>query len=148
MREGGGMCPWTPHTREDALLYAYWEQERGRLYTEVPIAGPRGHVAWAAQATTRRLDGVRIPADTGAEGITSFAGHAAEFQRTIRLHRPELIEVKRKLNRTVIGQIIAGHDLFEEQYGVSPARLVFVCAVEDAALKWVCERRNIVVRMI
>jgi hypothetical protein len=140
--------PWTPRTREDALLYAYWERKRGRLYIEVPIAGPRGNMAWAAHSTTRRLDGVRLPPEAASEGILPFVGHAEEFHRAIRCNPPELIEVKCKLNRTAIGQIIAGHDLFAQQYGIAPALLVIVCAVGDAALEWVCQKRSIVVRKI
>jgi hypothetical protein len=90
---------------------------------------------------------VRVPVEAGAD-ITPFAGHTAEFQRTIRHHPPELIEVKRKLNRSAIGQIIAGHGLFTQQYEVCPGRLVIVCAVGDGALAWVCHKRDIVVRII
>ena len=139
---------WTPRTAEDALLAAYWEHERGRLYAEVPIAGPQGHPAWTAHSTTRRLDGVRVPGDGLAEGMVPFVGHAEEFQRMIHQHAPELIEVKRKLNRTAIGQMIAGYDLFTEQYSVAPARLVIVCAFSDDALEWVCQKRGIEVRYI
>jgi len=56
-----------------------------------------------------------------------------------------LIEVKVKRNHTAIGQMIAGHDLFSEQYGVSPARLTIVCGVGDAAPEWVCQRQGMIV---
>lgn len=53
--------------------------------------------------------------------------------------------MKVKLNHTAIGQMIAGHDLCSEQYGVSPARLTIVCGVGDAALESVCQRQGMIV---
>ena len=57
-------------------------------------------------------------------------------------------EVKQKLNRPVIGQIIAGSDMFERQYSIKPARCVILCSKEDSALQWVCEKRGIHVEKI
>jgi hypothetical protein len=91
---------------------------------------------------------VRVPVESGVGGIRPFVGHADEFHRVIQRHAPEVIEVKRKLNRAAIGQIIAGDDLCEQQYGVSPARLVIVCAVGDLALEWVYHKRDIIVRIV
>ena len=139
------MRQWQPRTIEDQLLYTYWQQVRGRLYTEVPLAGRQGDDAWSSHSTTRRLDGVRVPAQPGADAIVPFSGLRQEFCCQIQHHPPELIEVKHNLNRTAIGQIIAGHDLFAKQYGVTPDRLVIVCARSDAALEWVCAQRGIVV---
>jgi hypothetical protein len=61
---------------------------------------------------------------------------------------PDVIEVKRQFNRTAMGQIIAGHDVCEQQYSVTPARLIIVCAVGDAALAWVCQKRRIIVSQL
>jgi len=47
----------------------------------------------------------------------------------------------------VIGQIIAGVDMFERQYKVKPDRLVVLCAKGDSALEWVCEKRGISVEI-
>jgi hypothetical protein len=44
-----------------------------------------------------------------------------------------------------VPQMIAGHDLCSEPYGVSPARLTIVCGVGDAALEWVCQRQGMIV---
>jgi hypothetical protein len=57
-----------------------------------------------------------------------------------------IIEVKSKLTRGVIGQLLAGADLFERQFGRAPTKLVAVCGRIDPALEWVCERRNIFVQ--
>jgi hypothetical protein len=67
---------------------------------------------------------------------------------TAELFTPDRLEVKRKLNRTAIGQILAGHDCSEQQDGLIPARLIIVCAVGIAALEWVCQKRSSVVRKI
>jgi hypothetical protein len=139
------MMKWNPRTTEDKLLYAYWQQVQGRIYTEVPLAGRQGAGSWSSHSTTRRLDGVRVIAQPGEDDIFSFRGLRREFFRLIQHHQPELIEVKRKLNRTAIGQILAGNDLFTHQYCVEPGNLIIVCASGDSALEWVCTKRNIVV---
>ena len=74
---------WTPRTVEDELLYAYWAQKKGRLYTEVPRAGPQGGPAWVKDSTIRRLDGVHVHTNADTEGILPFIGHAEEFRRDI-----------------------------------------------------------------
>jgi len=135
---------WNPRTTEDKLLYAYWQQVQGRIYTEVSLAGWQGADSWSSHSTTRRLDGVRVISQPGEDDIISFRGLRQEFCRQIQQYQPELIEVKSKLNRTAIGQIIAGNDLFTHQYGVEPGKLIIVCASGDSALEWVCAKRNIV----
>lgn len=60
----------------------------------------------------------------------------------------ELIEVKKNLNRLVIGQVIAGVDMFERQYNISKIIPVILCKNGDPALEWVCEKRNIRVEII
>ena len=44
-----------------------------------------------------------------------------------------------------VPQMIAGHGLCSEQYGVSPARLTIVFGVGDAAPEWVCQPRGMIV---
>ena len=125
------------------MLFQYWQQISGRVYTEVPIAGPRGDTLWSAASTTRRLDAVRFPGRYGEHGIFPFSRNAPGFMSDVQTELAWLIEVKPKINRTAIGQVIAGTDLFQKQYSVAPAKLVIVCAGGDAALEWVCERRFI-----
>jgi hypothetical protein len=134
---------WIPRLGEDGLLYAYWTREKGRLYTEVPLAGPQGDPAWRAHSTIRRLDAVRVYTLADTQGILPFARYAAEFQQDIQGHPVEVIEVKQRLTRSVIGQIIAGYDLFARQYGVIPVQRVIICARGDAALEWVYRKHHI-----
>jgi hypothetical protein len=56
--------------------------------------------------------------------------------------------VKLSLNRTAIGQAIAGRRMFQRQYGVSPKRTTVLCRVSDSALAWVCEQENIEVESL
>ncbi len=56
-----------------------------------------------------------------------------------------MIEVKRSLDRPVIGQVIAGADLLEMEYAPSEVDQVVVCEIGDPVLEAVCERRGIVV---
>ena len=125
---------WSQRTSEDRMLFQYWQQIGGRVYTEVPIAGPQGDTSWSAASTTRRLDAVRFSGRYGEQGIFPFSRNASGFMSDVRTELAWLIEVKPKINRTAIGQVIAGTDLFQKQYGVAPAKLVIVCASGDAAL--------------
>jgi hypothetical protein len=85
-----------------------------------------------------------LPGAPGGEsGIWRFRQTAAEFARDVAAGGPlEVIEVKASLNRTAIGQAIAGVDMFERQYG-RPAQGVILCGNGDSALEWVCQRRSI-----
>jgi hypothetical protein len=130
------------------MLHEYWTRVGGRIYTEVPLAGRRGDALWTDGSTTRRLDAVRFPGHGEEPGIVSFTHHAEDFLAHVQRELAWLIEVKPNINRTAIGQVIAGTDLFQKQYGVAPARLVIVCNGGDAALEWVCERRFIEVAKV
>ena len=136
---------WVPRSSEDHLLQAYWQRVRGRVYVEVPIGGTGGAGNWPAGGSRRRLDGVRFPAATDA-ALVRFTLSA--FQARVSSGAVELIEVKRSLNRPVIGQIIAGRDMFRRQYGASVCRLVVVCGQTDTALEWVCQQNEVTVETV
>ena len=135
-------------SHEARLLLKYWREVGGVLFTEVPIGrdGPR---QWPPGAKPRRIDGVRIVAPTPAlpDGIYTFSRR--ENRRTVEDliagARVEVIEVKRSLDRPVIGQVIAGADLLEMEYSPAEVDQVVVCEVGDPVLEAVCERRGIVV---
>ena len=59
----------------------------------------------------------------------------------------ELIEVRNKLNRLVIGQVVAGVGMFERQYKARTIIPVILCVKGDPTLEWVCEKRGITVRV-
>jgi hypothetical protein len=135
-------------SREDWLLLKYWREVGGVLFTEVPIRrdGPR---QCPPGAKSRRIDGVRIiaPKPSLPDGMYTFSRR--ENRRTVEDliagARVEVIEVKRSLDRPVIGQVIAGADLLEMEYAPAQVDPVVVCAVGDAALEAVCKRRGIAV---
>ena len=70
-----------------------------------------------------------------------------DFLKLIQGKTVELIEVKKYLNRLVIGQVIAGMDMFERQYQINRINPVIVCQIGDPALEWVCKKRNIKVEI-
>jgi hypothetical protein len=55
----------------------------------------------------------------------------------------EVIEIKRTLDRVVLGQVIIGADLFELEYAPATIKQVVVCGVGDPVLEFVCNRRGI-----
>jgi hypothetical protein len=145
---------WKPpskRTYEDRLLLEYWRAFGGLVFTEVPVSrdGPKD---WPKGAKPRRIDGVRI-ASLGSEKIPSeivaFSKRrdAKRFERAVAGAEVEVVEVKRSLDRVVLGQVIIGADLLEIEY--SPTRIgqVVICEVGDPALETVCDRRGIEVWM-
>jgi hypothetical protein len=133
-----------PRTPEDILLEQYWRTRGGRLYVEVPIGGPGGLGAWPVGCTTRRLDGVRLLSGSSAPlAVTRYAEGAKAFVTDLQNLAAEIIEVKLSLNRTAIGQAIAGRRMFQRQYGAAPNRTIVLCRIADSALAWVCALENI-----
>jgi hypothetical protein len=141
------MKKWEAKSKEDIILQKYWSKVGEQLYVEVPIGGPGGNGDWPPDCAIRRIDGVRLSNCSNKNGIYNFKESKDNFLNLINECSVELIEVKQKLNRLVIGQVIAGVDMFERQYKVKPHRLVILCAKGDSALEWVCEKRGISVEI-
>lgn len=141
--------PWTPKTTENRLLEAYSVKERARIFAEVPFVGKTAHgvAAWQ-ESGERRFDGVRFEESRGRASVVLYRDSETECLRLLGTKSATIIEVKRKLNRGVIGQIIAGRDLFKKQFKRSPARSVIVCEKSDPALEWVCDKYKIDVVVI
>lgn len=140
---------WNHRTNEDRWLREYHVRVGGRIYAEVPLGGPsegNGLPAWA-RSTVRRLDAVRFPAPGDTPEIVRFSDDPEGFRGRVGKEQAWLIEIKRKLNRTMIGQIVAGADMFQAVFGVAPARCIALCTASDDALAWVCERRFIAVEL-
>ena len=137
---------WKPKTEEDKLLNKYWKNIRGKLLVEVPVGGNHPDLPWEHGSTTRRLDGVMIK---GVDlGKYSCSYNRDELSNMFKGKKIEIIEVKRSINRTAIGQVIAGKTMFEKQYGVKYVKGVIVCGFGDSALEWVCKQHGIkVVKM-
>src|SRR5262245_21128774 len=104
------MEKWKAYSPEDKLLRKYWARLGGRMYVEVPIGGTS---EWPSGSTRRRLDAVCVQVDQHDAGIFYFQTMQEDFRDRIQHRQVELIEAKTYLERGVIGQIIAGHDMFE-----------------------------------
>ncbi len=141
--------PWTPKTFEDHLLHEYWKQVGGLIYAEVEVGNSKRNTFWMKGSKSRFFDGVRLPSsDDWEDGIHPFARNKSEFSERVVGQPVELIEIKGKLNRPVIGQALAGYDMFKKDYPSGKITNVVICKVRDPALEWVCKRRNIVVKFI
>ncbi len=57
-----------------------------------------------------------------------------DFKKSVSNKSVELIEAKQKLNRFVIGQVIAGYDMFEREY--NPQYIEMVIYVLKAIRHW------------
>ena len=140
---------WEPKTFEDKLIFEYSEKNPGNYYLEVPIGSSRGNGNWPKKSGIRRIDAINIKnssSDNKIFGQKEFSYD--DFQKTVSNKSVELIEAKQKLNRLVIGQVIAGYDMFEREYDPQDIEMVILCGKGDPALEWVCEKRNIKVEII
>lgn len=141
------MSEWTATSLEDRLLEAYWETVGGRFYTEVPIGWSRGNKKWPAEGEVRYIDAIRLREPYYEEGIVKFSNHSDEFLHAVHEAAVDLIEIKKKLNRPVIGQILAGREMFEADYWIEELRCTALCERNDPTLEWVCDRHEIDVKV-
>jgi len=120
-------------SRENAMLELYRNLKGGDIIAEVRVA-------------TRSLDGVHLSVGRKDGQLYRWKDLGGNFLNVIQGHDIELIEVKCELTRGVIGQAIAGRDLFEERFSVASfgTHVVFPIERGDPTLEWVCkEKRNI-----
>ena len=127
---------WTPRTPEDRLLALYLATNPGHLFLEVEV----GH--GDEYCGPRRLDGLLVPCvdrHVRAQGTFSRADVAAAVQG----QHVQVLEAKRKLNRTVIGQVQVGVALFRREFNPASVHGVAVCALGNPDLEWYCREQNI-----
>ena len=117
------------------------EGSLGAVYVEVPFGAPSG-------GTSRRLDAVRFTRQDNR--IRRY--RKEPFELDLRAGGPiELIEVKPKLNRPVIGQLVAAEILVRKEWELAarrPLHVVAVVAQVNAALALVCEELGIRVEQV
>jgi hypothetical protein len=141
---------WKPpskRTYEDGLLLRYWQRVGGIIFTEV-LVGRGGLQQWPEGAKPRRIDGVRIVSSASESmppDIVTFdkRGYAHKLKQIVTGAKVEVVEVKRSLDRVVLGQVIIGADLFEMEYAPTEVNQVVVCEVGDPVLEAVCRKRGI-----
>jgi len=132
---------WHPRPGEDRWLRRYLDglEDRGRIYVEVPIGGAAGR--------SRRIDAVRFPGPEG--GVRYF--DRSSFDTDVQQHPCEVIEVKRTLNRAVIGQLIVARELAAAEWSRDPSlplSLIALVTESDPALEPICQRHGIQVHVV
>jgi hypothetical protein len=127
---------WIPRTPEDHLLARYLEANPGLLFLEVEVGQGDENCG------PRRLDGLLVRGGDSrvrAQGSYSRADIAAAVQG----QHVHVLEAKRKLNRTVIGQVQVGVALFRRDFSPASAQGVAVCAFGNPDLEWYCRKQDI-----
>lgn len=123
---------WRPRPGEDELLQRYLSYRGGRAYVEVPIGGGQG-------SRERRIDAVGVGGD-GPVDIRYY--HHPHFVRDRDGSSIEIIEVKKGLNRTVVGQLIVAGDVVPLQWdGIGSVEVVAVVAQDDEVIHRLCDER-------
>lgn len=145
---------WKPpdkRTNEDNMLLKYWEKTGGRIYTEVYV-GRGGIQKYARGAKPRRIDGVQIIAPHLPDDILSFYKNKnlLEFQKDLsgEVVKVNVLEMKRSLDRLVLGQVMVGADLLEMEYHLTHVGQIAICEFGDPVLEVVCKNRNIEVWIV
>lgn len=138
---------WTPKSGEDRLLTGYWNEVGGIIVPEVHIGGT-GPSNWPSGTRSRRLDGLRFTSEYREEITTRTAFTQSQLQDIVNDRHVEVIEVKNSLTRPVIGQAIAGRDMFERDYEPRTIEPVVVVGSGDPALAWVCRKNGIRVEIV
>ena len=137
---------WQPRPGEDRCLVEYLRlvgsvETAGRVYVEVPIGGT---ARYGQGAKTRYVDAVRFP---GIEHDDVLDFDETAFHEDVHRGSPvEVIEVKAKLNRPVIGQLVVARELAPADWDLAPdvdLRLVALVTEGDPALEPVCLRLGI-----
>lgn len=136
------MSDWIPRTHEDKLIEQYWKKKGGLFFLEVSIGSQGGKGNWPKGSRVRRIDAIRVE-DKDNKIIPSKGYRYEDFYNITEGKSVELIEAKQNLNRLVIGQIIAGHDMFECEYNSKDIKDVILAFNDDPALQWVCKNRGI-----
>ena len=135
-----------PRTGEDRLLLDWWEEQgaRGLLVLELKL-GLRGPGSWPAPRRHKRLDGLFLPA-AGRNEIVDWSSVGNEaLSELVQGHPAVVLESKDSLNTDVIGQAVAGIDMFSRSFPAH-GRLdawATVWGPVDPALAWVASRRGI-----
>lgn len=134
-------------TYEDELLLKYWQEVGGLIFAEVTVGKSGTRKKWPEGAKPRRIDAVRISTTTracpGGDIFTFDKASSHVLREKITGENVEVIEVKRALDRFVLGQVIIGADLLELEYAPANIEQTVVCEDADPALKCVCDKRGI-----
>jgi hypothetical protein len=134
-----------PSSGEDWSIIRWWRAHprRGLLWVEVEL-GRGGPGAWPNRRSHRRIDAVHLPGHSDRV-VRDWGADSVGFAAAVTGAEIELVEAKQRLNVDLIGQCIAGVDMFSRAYP-DHGLLVPVAVIRgsiDLALAWVCNRRGI-----
>lgn len=134
-------------TYEDELLLKYWQEVGGLIFAEVTVGKGGTRNKWPKGAKPRRIDAVRILTTTcaypGGDIFTFKKTSSHVLREKITGENIEVIEIKRALDRVVLGQVIIGADLLELEYAPATIEQTVVCEEGDPVLESVCDKRGI-----
>ncbi|WP_461256463.1 hypothetical protein [Treponema sp. R80B11-R83G3] len=124
---------------ENDLLRLYCLKHNGTSFTEVSV----GNQLIAKNSTDRRLDIVRIENDANKRQ-RQYGKYKKDFQEIVKEgYNIELVEIKTKLNRCVIGQILVGEYLFKKKFNVKKVSLALLYHNGDELLEMFCKDKGI-----
>lgn len=134
-----------PESGEDWSLLQWWRAHprQGWLWVEVNVGGA-GPGDWPNRASTRRIDAVHV-LDHPTHAVREWGPGSEQLTEAVRGRDVEIVEAKKTLTDNVIGQCLAGIDMFSRAYPAH-GRLLPVAVVRgepDPVLLWVCHRRGI-----
>ncbi len=127
---------------EESLLFRYCREFGGVIFTEVPFGDK------VKPKEARRVDAVRFlrHQDRPAPEIVGYDRKKFDDRLSIATRkgeRMEVIEVKRELNRSVIGQVIVAKYLLEKEKERVRPEMVVICGEEVKLLKKFCDNYGI-----
>ena len=124
---------------ENDLLKLYCSNHSGTSFSEVSV----GKIDLNKNIKDRRIDIVRIKNDH-YKWYRKYSKNKEYFNDLLKNnYKIELVEIKTKLNRTVIGQIIVGEYLFQKKYNIKSASKAILYHIGDELLEDFCNKNDI-----
>lgn len=123
-------------TLEDRLLKEYWNQNPGLLLKEVKIGETRN------ERRAKRIDGVLIPQENKKVYSRNRFG-SEKIKSMIDEKSIKVIEVKKKLNRDVIGQVDVASFLIKKEFNPKEVSRVIICGETNQVLERYCGYKEI-----
>ncbi|MHB9292993.1 hypothetical protein Holit_02110 [Hollandina sp. SP2] len=125
---------------ENDLLKLYCAEHRGTSFVEVSV----GNNNIDKNSNDRRIDIVRLENDH-YKWLKKYSSNKDFFKKLIseNSYKIELVEIKTKLDRGVIGQIIVGEYLFKKKFNVRNVTKTILCHKGDELLETFCNDNQI-----
>jgi hypothetical protein len=125
---------------ENDLLKLYCSEFSGTSFSEVSIGDK---IIFGNNSTDRRLDIVRFRNDV-YKWFFKYNSKKEHFKNILSAdYEIEIVEIKTKLNRTVIGQIIVGEYMFKRKFNINNVTKAILYHEGDDALELFCNENNI-----